>query len=296
MNYNRPLKKRKLTNGAPKKALTRFRPNVRSRHPSHRPLRTQLGLLPFKSVVRLGSTWQPPQDGRVRIEVNSTTAVQNSANKLKMKRCFDAGNVKTAKWYPASEHTVFMRDGDKVRMYFGETGFLTLPVVAKSHTGSRGRGNTLIKTSDEYRAWAAGKNLNGYIVEQFHNYNKEYRLHVTKDRCFYTNRKMLRQDVPENKRWIRNDSTCTWIVEDNPQFEKPTNWPTIVQECIKALNAVGLDVGACDVKVQSQKDGRVANPDFFIIEINSAPAFGRITLEKYLTEIPQILTAKRNGR
>jgi len=293
----KPLRKRPANagTGAPRQ-YTHFRPQIRSRHPSHRPLRQQLIRLPFRSLVRFGSSYEPT-DGIARVICNTVEAIRNSANKLRMKRCFSAGDVKTAKWFPAANHTVFMRDGDKVRMYFGDgaENSMLLPVVAKSHTGSRGRGNTLIKTSDEYRAWARGKDLGNYIIEKYHNYNKEYRLHVTKDGCFYTNRKMLREGTPEAERWHRHDSNCVWIKEDNPSFGKPNNWNNIVSECVKALKAVGLDVGACDVKVQAKDQVERGAPDFFIIEINSAPSFGDLTLEKYLVEIPKILRDKRNG-
>jgi len=136
--------------------------------------------------------------------------------------------------------------------------------------------------------WFNGKEMNGkkrlgnYIIERYYNYNKEYRLHVSKDGCFYTNRKMLKTDAEE--RWFRNDSNSVWIREENPKFEKPRNWGVIVNECVKALNAVGLDLGACDVRVQSKND----RPDFIICEINSAPSFGEITLTKYQNEIKKI--------
>src|SRR5687768_3067691 len=80
-----------------KKTLTSFRPRVRSRHPSHNPLRQQLPLLPFRSIVRLGSTTEE-DDGHRLVECNSVQAIQNSANKRLMKMAFDRGHVKTARW------------------------------------------------------------------------------------------------------------------------------------------------------------------------------------------------------
>jgi glutathione synthase/RimK-type ligase-like ATP-grasp enzyme len=65
-------------------------------------------------------------------------------------------------------------------------------------------------------------------------------------------------------------------LEDNPLFCKPNNWDNIVAACINAKNAVGLDIAAIDVKVQS-KD----NPNFIILETNSAPALGEIGVNKY---------------
>lgn len=297
LNQRRPLKKRLQPRagaaGAPRQ-YTHFRPQVRSRHPSHSPLRQQLIRLPFRSLVRFGSQFEP-RDGVARVECNSTEAIRNSASKLRMKQRFKEHDVKTAKWFPASEFTNQFEDQNgKIVMKF-RNGELVLPVVAKSHNGSRGRGNTLIKTQEEYGRWAVRRDLTDYIIEKFHNYNKEYRLHVTKDGCFYTNRKMLKEGTPEGERWHRHESNCVWIREDNPDFGKPANWNNIVSECVKALKAVGLDVGACDVKVQARNQAERGAPDFFIIEINSAPSFGNITLEKYLVEIPKILRDKRNA-
>ncbi len=199
-----------------------------------------------------------------------------------MKQCFSVAGVKTANWTP-------LTDKDRLNS-------LKFPVVSKSLTGSRGRGNILHKTLEQFQRWAKGvADTGNYIVEEFHDYVREYRLHVTRDGCFYTCRKMLKSETPEKDRWYRNDSNSTWILEDNDQFDKPSNWKQIVAECVKALVAVGLDVGACDVKVQSAKDGKGRirpNPEFIVIEINSAPSFGNVTLTKYLEEIPKILKAK----
>jgi hypothetical protein len=164
--------------------------------------------------------------------------------------------------------------------------------------GSRGTGNYLLKTREEFDAFVAKHRGGNYIYERFHDYNREYRLHVTSDGCFYTCRKLLKEETPERDRWFRNDSNSTWILENNPSFDRPTNWDAIVAECVKALNAVGLDFGACDVKVQSAKNSKDKDrkePKFFIIEINSAPSFGTLTTQKYLEEIPKLLTRKYNA-
>jgi glutathione synthase/RimK-type ligase-like ATP-grasp enzyme len=81
-------------------------------------------------------------------------------------------------------------------------------------------------------------------------------------------------------------------------FDKPVNWDVIVEESVKALNAVGLDFGAVDLRCQSAKysKGRTReDPDFIVVEINSAPSFGELTLQKYIEELPKILIRKANG-
>lgn len=291
-----PIKSKTVKKKVVAKKVTRpfkgFKIMVRSRHPSHSPLRSTLSRLSFRTVVRLGSTWAG--DGKNRVECNSVEAIKTSANKARMKEAFAVTQVKTA--------IVLMPN--QVATQEARQHWLTqvnFPIVAKHIHGSRGTGNYLLKTQEELTAWMQGKTLTNYIFEKFYDYNREYRLHVTKDGCFYACRKMLKSDTPENRRWFRNDSNSVWITQFDdsgnlkPDFDQPVNWTQIVQEAVKALNAVCLDIGAIDVKVQSRtkKNGQVRqSPEFIILETNSAPSFGDITLEKYKQEIPKILKDK----
>jgi hypothetical protein len=153
----------------------------------------------------------------------------------------------------------------------------------------------LINNQEEFESWIQGKILSNYIFEKYYNYSREYRIHVDKNECFYTCRKMLKSDATE--RWFRNDSNSVWILEENEAFDKPVNFDEIISESIKALNAVGLDFAAIDVRVQSSKDknGEFRDlPDFIILETNSAPSMGQITEIKYKQQIPKILKNKYN--
>lgn len=283
------------------KKFTKFRPRIRSRHPSHNPLRNQLPLLPFRSIVRLGSTTVDNDiHAATLVECNSVQSVKNSASKLLMKECFTRSGVKTAKWCKASEQFEILDNG--IRFLLGQNDHedfngIEFPIVAKSHFGSRGQGNTLLKNKQEFEAWLRGKNLNSYIFEKFYNYGLEYRLHITKEGCFYACRKALKDNVPEDQKWRRHDDICVWFMEDNQeQFKKPASWNLIIEHCVKALNSLGLDIGCFDVRVQGATDskGRIReNQDFIILESNSAPSFGDVTLVKYLEEIPKILKNKK---
>jgi hypothetical protein len=276
--------------------MSKFRPRIRSRHSTHDPLRELLPRMPKRAIVRLGSTYLTPT-GKEFIEVNTVQAIGNSANKRLMKQCFHDADVKTAQWWTYDR--TFRVGNTEESVTLSQISF---PLVAKHVYGSRGTGNYLLKTPDDFIRWVSGKNLENYIFEKYYSYNREYRLHVTQAGCFYTCRKLLREDTPADKRWFRNDSNCNWIVEENESFDRPTNWDAIVAESIKALNAVGLDFGAVDVKVQSaskesKKKGTIVreNPEFIVIEINSAPSFGEITLQRYIERIPAIILAKINA-
>ncbi|MEM4710638.1 MAG: hypothetical protein QXL18_01690 [Candidatus Woesearchaeota archaeon] len=232
--------------------------------------------LPFLTCIRLGST--TVGNLNYAVEINKPEAIKNSSNKLKMKNCFQNYNVFTADW----------SDSSNLNNWLNKDKF---PIVAKHIYGSRGKGNTLIKTLEEFENWKINKNLSNYIFEKFYTYSREYRLHVTEDGCFYTCRKVLKNDTPEEDRWHRHDSNSNWILESNPLFDKPINWNEIEENCVKALKSVGLDIGACDVKVQSAKNkkGKLRERcDFIVLEINSAPSFGEITLQKYIEQIPKL--------
>jgi len=257
---------------------------VFSRHPTHSVLRRSvINTAPHLVCIRFGSETQGTI--RYKVEINSPQSVRNSANKLLMKQCFDKGNVKTAIWERGSTL-------EKALAFVNANEY---PIVMKSFFGSRGNGNTLIHNEKDLRNFATTHTLANYVCEKFYNYNREYRLHITEEGCFYTCRKMLKSDTPDDKKWFRNDSNSVWVIESNDQFDKPVNWNDCINESVKALKSVGLDVGAVDLRIQSASskiEGKRKRPDFIVIEINSAPSFGEITSQKYIEEIPKIINYK----
>lgn len=263
--------------------------SVFSRHPSHSVLRRKPIPVPVRSCIRFGSTTVGLAD--YTVQINSPDSVRNSASKKLMKECFLKGRVKTAQW--------FMKEGDKYRDKMNNTliliNELPFPIVVKSFFGSRGKGNTLINNNEQLVAFEKEHKMGDYLLERYYSYSREYRLHMTSDGCFYTCRKMLKQDAPQEKRWFRNDSNCVWIMENNELFDTPSCWNEIVEHCKIGLREVGLDVGAFDVRVQSKldKEGKERKTvDFIIIEVNSAASFGEITEQKYREIIPKIIENK----
>lgn len=287
-----------------KKKLTKFAPKVLSRHPSHSVLRGNLDLQPFRSIIRLGSTTTKERayEGRTIdlnkvIEINTVQAIKNSASKLLMKQCFTREGVRTADWWSNRNGHFYKSDITNL----GNPTFITelpYPIISKSLHGSRGEGNVKHDTQQQLEAWMRGKNLSNFIFEKYYNYSREYRLHVTEDGCFYACRKMLRDGTPDSQRWFRNDSNSVWILQENASFDQPLNWNEIVTECVKALRATTLDIAGFDVKVQSRLDGngRVrTNPEFIVIESNSACSHGDITTVKYKEELNKLLNSKKNN-
>ena len=288
-----------MTPTVKKKKYTLFRPMILSRHPSHDILRLKhkkIAALPYRSVIRFGSSTEIEDTvakGGNRIEINTVNAIKISANKLLMKQKFTEAGVRTANW---RQHCPIEGLTD-----------LEFPIVAKAHYGSKGKGNTLLKTHEEYLEWTSGKNLSNYIFEKFMNFGHEFRLHVTEDGCFYTCRKALKQDVPEDQKWRRHDDICVWFLESNENFHKPNSWNDIVSDCVKALKAVGADLLSFDVRVQTprDKDGNLRPyQEYILLECNSASSMdngtGEVSVcaQKYIDEIPKIIIrkAKQNGR
>lgn len=257
-----------------------YRPKIMSRHPSHRDVAPDLRRFPFRAVVRLGSYRTPTPQG-VTVTINSPEACNNAADKAKMKACFVTAEVKTAQHWSVLD---FVNIPDEEKRF---------PIVAKNIMGSRGTGVFLLKTLEEFNQWLSRPTRRGqqYIIEKFIDYGREYRLHVTEDGCFYTCRKAMKRDTPDGDKWKFNCAHTVWLREDNAQFAKPSNWAEIEAECVKALKAVGLHVGAVDVKV-SRKTRR-AGSKFFILEINSAPSFGDLTREHYVKVLPELIEKQK---
>lgn len=276
--------------------------SVRSRHPSADSLKGVIRV-PFAAIYRHGST----TESELRHEINSIDCVRTSSSKLLMKKAFDKGGVKHLPWLPLSAGTV---QGDC--FVSGETK-LKFPLIVKSRYGSRGEGNHKIDTPKDFNTFLSkGVTKANYIVEPYFSGPVEFRIHISKDGPIYSLRKMLKTNIPEEKRWVRNDDTCVWItefaqnrtangkfisfkVQDNSKFDRPGNWNEIVEECKKALKAVGGDLLAVDVKSQSSYDSkkhRREKVEFYILEVNSAPSMGEITTEIYKRELPAILRSK----
>jgi hypothetical protein len=281
------------------KTITQFRPIILSRHPSHNILRAKfkhIVPLPYRSVVRFGSSTEMEDTiakGGQRIEVNTVQSIKNSANKLLMKQKFTEAEVRTAEW-------IQYTNLETLRGWASEK----FPIVAKAHFGSKGKGNTLIKSAEELEEWIKEHSPVNYIYEKFMNYGHEFRLHVTEQGCFYACRKALKADVPEDQKWRRHDDICVWFLEENENFFKPNSWNDIVSHCVLALKSIGADILSFDVRVQTpkNKDGEAREyQDYILLECNSASSMNNGTDEisvcakKYMEEIRKVILSKTKG-
>lgn len=230
-------------------------------------------------LYRMGSTTPTEVVSKypIDIEINTAEACKVSGDKLLMKQAFDEWNTNNpnnpiphAEWVQiiGAHNKQSLEDLKKILAEWGK-------IIIKHVHSSKGNGIYFIQSNEELEDWYNNHlDINRYIFERYYTYSKEYRLHVTNDGCFYTCRKMLKNDA--EVRWHRHENNSVWILEENPLFCRPNNWNIIVAACINAKNAVGLDIAAIDVKVQSKN-----NPSFIILETNSAPALGEVGVNKY---------------
>lgn len=217
------------------------------------------------------------------MEINTADACANSADKILMKARFTRAKVCKAPWFTFSEHGL-EANYQKVKHYLKKWKTL----IIKHKHSSKGNGIYLIQTIEDFDNFVKETNnlqfYKSYIIEKYYTYSKEYRIHVTKDGYFLTDRKMLKNDA--EVRWHRHANNSVWINEENELFDKPVNWDDIVDDCKNALRAVGLDIGAVDVKVQTSKK---EYPKWIILEINSAPALGEESIVRYRDKIIEII-------
>lgn len=249
---------------------------VRSRNTTCRPLKEIV--VPCTTILRLGST--TPTENITRdpnpVEINTAQACAISGNKIWMRQAF-------------AEHEIPMAEGictsdmETLEAFLEEHG----RIICKHIRSSKGKGIYLIECHEELLDWADHHQLENYVFEKYYTYSREYRLHVTKDGCFYACRKMLRNDA--DVRWHRHNENCVWLLEENPLFDRPINWGSIVDSCVDALKAIGLDIAAFDVKVQNNKH---EDPKYIILESNSAPSLGDIGLQKYKETLTRIINGQ----
>lgn len=246
---------------------------VRSRNITCKPLREIV--VPDTTILRLGSTTPTEEITKHPNprEINTADACAISGNKILMRQVFAEHGIPMAEGICTSDMEV-------LEAFLEEHG----RIICKHTHSSKGRGIYLIECHEELLDWADYHQLENYVFERYYTYSREYRIHVTKDGYFYACRKMLRNDA--DVRWHRHNENCVWMLEDNPLFDKPVNWDKIVESCVDALNAIGLDIAAFDVKVQNSKH---EDPKYIILESNSAPSLGDIGLEKYKEVLTRLI-------
>ena len=257
---------------------------IRTKNPSSNPLRKAI-LVPFNAVCRLGSRTPTnevfPRGGRV-IECNTVESIENSRDKLRMKACFERGNVTQARHYHGS-----FGDIQVIKRHFSINKTTEYQLVGKAICGFQGKGMVLINNDTELSTFCRTHTPQNFFIELFYNYGREYRLHATQTEMFLSWRKLRKSDA--EARWFFNSHNCNWVSEDHELFDKPRNWKDLCDVAIKAIQSTGLDIGCVDIRVSSQDTSQ-----FIVCEVNSAPALSEHGIEAYRTQIRKVLINKAN--
>jgi glutathione synthase/RimK-type ligase-like ATP-grasp enzyme len=257
---------------------------VRTKNYTSNPLRRSI-ITDRSTVIRLGSitpteqAFRKPKNPKDIIEINTVEAINNSRNKLLMKSCFSEGKILQSEWW--SSHQALTHDIDGI----------PFPLVVKRVYGFQGRGMELIEDMDSLNTWI---NLHptwentGWYFEKFYNYAREYRLHVSRSGGVFLSWRKLRTKEATN-RWFFNSTNSNWVSEDHELFDRPKCWDKMKEAALNALVYTKLDIGAVDIRVQSNKQD---DPRFIVCEINSAPALGEVGINKYKEELSNLIKIK----
>lgn len=282
---------------------------VFSRHPTHNILRKDLPSLPFRTVVRLGSTTDISERLRSKgqfIECNSIQGIKNTSNKIEMKIKFNEAEINSPQWYlPNIEKspdfnikcstTELLIPGKKYLRY-GEAlctekisiNSLQFPLIAKINFHSRGRGMLKIDSAEQLiEILKNPEQARKYTFERYANFVQEYRVHATAEGIFYICRKLRKEEATD--RWFFNSKNSIFQItyeDGNWIKEKIACFKEMEQHCIKALKALEIDIAGFDIRVNANGE------KFFIIEANSACSFGEHTAQHYLKQIPLVLKKK----
>lgn len=229
----------------------------------------------MRSLIRFGSL--TPSDrifprGVPFVEINPIGAIEVSRNKLLMKRAFADYDVPQSEWWETKDEL------------FEDKDFGKMQIVAKRVYGYKGIGMVKLDSLEQLEEFCKNTNLTGYYFEKFYNYAREYRFHATQDHVFLRWRKLRTSEATE--RWFFNNSNCNWIGENNELFTLPEALRSeIDMQCINAMRAVGLDIGAIDIRVSRSNE-------FIVLEVNSAPRMGNISNSLYAEELNTLIMSK----
>lgn len=205
-------------------------------------------------VVRLGGTM--PYEN-YPVQINSAEAVRNSIDKLAQKKLLLDASLPTL---PVLEQPVY-------------------PCVVKAIVRSGGLNVFLVNNQEEFDAAVAQCNR-AFIVEPYFEATSEYRLHCTKNEVFFAVKKVKRE---ADDKIITRDNHF-----NRREFLKPRLWQQIQDTCVKAMQALDLDIACFDVIYNSL--GNVHK--FAICEANTNPELLANTYDAYLEQINNMVAEK----
>lgn len=187
--------------------------------------------------------------------LNHPDAVAKAVNKLEAFKALD-GHVSIPKWTESLVGALeWLVEGQSV-------------VSRLKLTGHSGEGIVITVPGDPNQEPLGEAPLYTQYVRK----RQEYRLHVFRDKVFFTQRKARNKDVPdENVNWkVRNHANGFIFAHQGVECG-----PDAEQYAIDAVRVLGLDFGAVDI-IKGVDD------KWYVLEVNTAIGIEGTTLEKYV--------------
>jgi len=141
-------------------------------------------------------------------------------------------------------------------------------------TGHSGEGIRLVRNDNELQ--------DAPLYVSYVPKNEEFRVHVMKGTVIHVQRKARRREVPaERVNWQVRNLAGGFIYEVN--LTQPVS-QFVLDQAVKAVNALGLDFGAVDVVQTIGQDIREA----VVLEVNTACGVEGTTLERYVEALKRV--------
>lgn len=208
--------------------------------------------LNVNTIINWGCTRIRRLIGEHTAIINKPAAVALAANKLSTFQILSAADVCTVP---------FTTDKDVAQDWLRAGLFVVARTVLNGHSGE---GIVMHR--------AVGVPLeDAPLYTLFIKKKQEYRVHAGQNGAFFWQRKARRKDVPDDKvNWeIRNHDNG--FIFANQNVELP---PDAAELAVKAVTALGLDFGACDIAWDGERS--------YILEVNTACGLTGTTIEKYV--------------
>lgn len=216
-----------------------------------------------------------PEDTNVQPHLNSTLSVQNASDKRNSLDMMQSAGVSVV---PFSTTPFGVIEACPEYSFDRQQ---TRTIVARTLTrASEGRGIEMIDCNVDGTARTAVATASLYTA--YIPKHAEYRVHVGRDgntyRVIDITKKARRTDVPDDQvNWrIRNYDNGFTFAREGIDLAEPTV-QRVIDQAKRAVQALGLDFGAVDVVVQSNRERSV-----YVLEVNTAPGMEGTTLERYV--------------
>jgi len=231
-------------------------------------------------------------DTNIAPDINLPTAVELASDKTTALSTMQAAGVSVVP-FSTSPFGVIEQCPE-----YNLAGQPTRTIVARTLTrASEGRGIEMIDCNVD--GTARTEVVNAPLYTAYIPKHAEYRVHIgciddggldtrTQYKVIDITKKVRRTDVPDDQvNWrIRNYDNGFTFAREGIDLAEPTV-QRVIEQAKRAVQALGLDFGAVDVVVQSNRERSV-----YVLEVNTAPGMEGTTLERYV----QYFTAVANNQ